>query len=41
MKAVRVHKFGPPDVLTVEDNVPIPTITDDQVLERAVSLKGE
>jgi hypothetical protein len=31
MKAVRVHKFGAPEVLTVENNVSIPTITDDQV----------
>ncbi len=31
MKAVRVHQFGAPEVLTVEDNVPIPTINDDQV----------
>ncbi len=31
MKAVRVHRFGGPEVLTLEHNVPIPEIRDNQV----------
>jgi NADPH:quinone reductase len=32
MKAVRVHEFGGPQVLKVETDVPIPAITDTQVI---------
>ena len=32
MKAVRVHEFGGPQVLKVEEDVPIPVHTDTQVL---------
>ena len=31
MKAVRVHEFGGPQVLKVEEDVPIPVHTDTQV----------
>lgn len=31
MKAVRIHKFGGPEVLQYEVNVPLPTLGDTQV----------
>lgn len=31
MKAVRVNEFGGPEVLKVETDVPVPSITDSQV----------
>jgi len=34
MKAIRVHKFGGPEVLQFETNVPIPTCGDKEVLVR-------
>jgi len=36
MKAVRVHRFGGPDVLQVDTNVPVPDVGDDQVLVRVI-----
>eukprot|EP00092_Neocalanus_flemingeri_P013138 GFUD01014157.1.p1 GENE.GFUD01014157.1~~GFUD01014157.1.p1 ORF type:complete len:422 (-),score=80.32 GFUD01014157.1:383-1648(-) len=36
MKAVRVHRFGGPDVLQVDTNVPVPEVGDDQVLVRVI-----
>eukprot|EP00090_Calanus_glacialis_P022019 TRINITY_DN33971_c0_g1_i1.p1 TRINITY_DN33971_c0_g1~~TRINITY_DN33971_c0_g1_i1.p1 ORF type:complete len:411 (-),score=114.99 TRINITY_DN33971_c0_g1_i1:260-1492(-) len=36
MKAVRVHRFGGPDVLQVDTNVPFPDVGDDQVLVRVI-----
>jgi len=36
MKAVRVHRFGGPEVLQVDTNVPVPEVGDDQVLVRVV-----
>merc|ERR1712002_398595 len=36
MKAVRVHRFGGPEVLQVDANVPVPEVGDDQVLIRVV-----
>ncbi len=36
MRAVRVHRFGGPDVLQVESNLPVPSPTDSQVLVRVV-----
>jgi len=36
MKAVRVHRFGGPDVLEVETDLQIPEISDDQVLVRVM-----
>merc|ERR1712002_222263 len=36
MKAVRVHRFGGPEVLQVDTNVPVPEVGDDQVLIRVV-----
>jgi len=34
MQAVRVHKFGGPEVLCLENNVPLPPLKDNQVLVR-------
>ena len=31
MKAVRVHRFGGPEVLSLEQNVPVPEIRENQV----------
>ena len=31
MKAIRVHSFGGPEVLTLEDSVCIPEVQDNQV----------
>lgn len=36
MKAVRVHRFGGPEVLSLEHNVPLPEIKDNQVLVRVL-----
>merc|ERR1712240_37569 len=36
MKAVRVHRFGGPEVLQVGANVPVPEVGDDQVLIRVM-----
>merc|ERR1712240_918801 len=36
MKAVRVHRFGGPEVLQVDTNVPVPEVGDDQVLIRVM-----
>jgi len=36
MKSVRVHRFGGPEVLQVDTNVPVPEVGDDQVLVRVV-----
>merc|ERR1712142_75233 len=36
MKAVRVHRFGGPEVLQVDANVPVPEVGDDQVLIRVM-----
>merc|ERR1712096_559961 len=36
MKAVGVHRFGGPDVLQVDTNVPVPEVGDDQVLVRVI-----
>jgi len=36
MKSVRVHRFGGPEVLQVDSNVPIPEVGDDQVLIRVI-----
>ena len=33
MKAVRVHKFGGPDVLQLDTNVPLPTCGAKQVVQ--------
>jgi NADPH:quinone reductase-like Zn-dependent oxidoreductase len=35
MKAVRLHNYGDPEVLTYEDNVPEPTVSPDSVLVEA------
>ena len=34
MKAVRIHRFGGPEVLTVERDVPIPQPKDTEVCRR-------
>merc|ERR1712133_196193 len=36
MKAIRVHRFGGPEVLQVDTNVPAPEVGDNQVLIRVV-----
>jgi len=36
MKAVRVHRFGGPDVLSLETNVPLPELKQNQVLVRVL-----
>lgn len=36
MKAIRVQRFGGPEVLQVETNVAVPEVTDDQVLIKVV-----
>jgi len=36
MRAIRVHRFGGPEVLEVESNVKLPEIQDDQVLVRVM-----
>ena len=35
MKAVRVHRFGGPEVLTLEQTVPIPEMRDNQVRQNS------
>ena len=36
MKAVRVHRFGGPEVLSLEHNVPIPPLKENQVVHGVV-----
>jgi hypothetical protein len=38
MKAVRVHRFGGPEVLSLEQSVPIPEIRDNQVGQTHIIL---
>merc|ERR1719431_1013467 len=36
MKAIRVQRFGGPEVLQVDSQVPIPEVGDDQVMVRVI-----
>ncbi len=31
MRAIRVHKFGGPEVLKLDENVPVPAVAEKQV----------